>query len=136
MQIINIFWLILLIIPFSLECEDKQSRYFCHIYYECINNKSKIKSCKNNMVRLVDKCVTQNEFKNITGNYCSKCVKDILLPGIHHSPIICNKLSNFMCCFEEDDFIIYCTIQNDNYYWIKDYYNTNCNTILKNRKYY
>ncbi|CCU55589.1 unknown similar to AMEVITR04 [Choristoneura biennis entomopoxvirus] len=131
----TVFWLsILLLISFTLQCEYRHSKYFCHIYYECVNDKSKIKSCKNNTVRYVDECITQNEYKNNTGNYCSRCVKNILLPGIHYDPIICNKLSNYMCCFEENDFIIYCTEQNGDYYWIKDYYK-DCNSVLENRRF-
>ncbi|AAG02976.1 hypothetical protein AMVITR04b [Betaentomopoxvirus amoorei] len=129
------FWLILLIPSFIICCEPKQSKYFCDIYYDCINNNLIMKSCNNNEVRYNNTCITQSEYKNITGNYCHRCNKNILIPGIHYNPLMCNKLSNSMCCFEEDNYIIYCTEQNNKYIWIKDYYNTDCKSILEKIKY-
>ncbi|CCU55873.1 unknown similar to AMEVITR04 [Choristoneura biennis entomopoxvirus] len=142
--IINILFLVYNIE--SLPCRDyTESKYYCDIYYKCVDDKLKINSCNNNTVRYKDMCITQDEYKNITGNYCAKCVKTRVFPGIHYSPIECDKLSNFMCCFQETYFTIYCTkastiihfgnkYNDDDYYWIKDYYNTDCKTILENRR--
>ncbi|CCU55554.1 unknown similar to AMEVITR04 [Adoxophyes honmai entomopoxvirus 'L'] len=132
MSIIYIILLILVNITICVCCtenDNQTSNYYCNVYYICKNNEYKMQLCKNNKVFLNNSCISQDEYKEINGEKCSKC--PILINAMINGNIACNRLSHEKCCYNYDNKLIYCGY--DNYWNVVELskYIINCDHFIK-----